>query len=117
MTLPLTPDTLRAAYDYLVTTPPFAKWNMPDSEDVIFRVTRHRDRLAHYVRDKAGRNTIVVSSHLVGRSHSLIETMAHEMVHLHQAEAGMENAAQHNAAFRKLATKVCEVHGFDAKVF
>lgn len=116
MTLPLTPDTLKAAYDYLATTPPFSKWNMPDSDDVRFRVTRHKDRFGHYCR-VGGKHEIVVSTHLVGRTDGLMQTMAHEMVHLHQAEACMETPAQHNAAFRRLASAVCRFHGFDEKVF
>jgi hypothetical protein len=43
--------------------------------------------------------------------------MAHEMIHLHQRVTGMENSAQHNAAFRKLAAHVCRLHGFDPKAF
>ena len=117
MTLPLTRETLAAAYDYLCATPPFSRWHLPDSADVTFRVTRHRDRHAHYIRDAKGRHVIVVSANSIGRSISLIETMAHEMVHLYQAEAGMENSAQHNAAFKKLAARVCAIHGFDAKMF
>jgi hypothetical protein len=44
--------------------------------------------------------------------------MAHEMVHLHQRDVCMETpGAQHNAAFNKLAAKVCRLHGFDPKLF
>lgn len=117
MTLKLTPAVLAAAYDYLATTEPFCRWNLPDSEDVSFRVTRHRDRWAHYILRPDGKPEIVVSAKFIGRSSSLIETMAHEMVHLHQAQSGMENAAQHNRAFRKIARRVCEIHGFDPLLF
>lgn len=116
MTLPLSTETLRAAYDYLATTPPFSRWNMPDSEDVRFRVTRHKDRYGHYIR-VGGKHEIVISASHVGRTEKLIEVMAHEMVHLHQAEACMETPSQHNMAFRRLAAAVCKAHGFDEKVF
>jgi hypothetical protein len=116
VTLPLTRETLAAAYDYLCTTQPFNKWNLPSSEDIVFRVTRHKDRFAHYTRD-VRRHEIVVSAHYIRRTDSLMMTMAHEMIHLHQAESGMENSAQHNAAFRALAEKVCAIHGFDPGLF
>lgn len=116
MTLPLTPDTLRAAYEYLATTPPFNRWNMPDSEDVEFRVASSR-RICGWYRRVGGKHRITISSGTIGRTASLIETVAHEMIHLHQGDTCMENQAQHNAAFMKLAAKVCGVHGFDERLF
>jgi hypothetical protein len=32
MTLPITPGSIAASYDYIATTPPFSGWNLPDSE-------------------------------------------------------------------------------------
>ena len=116
MTLKLTPEVLAGAYEYLCLCEPFCRWNLPDSEDITFRVTRHRDRMAHYCR-QGTKTEIVVSSAYIGRTESLMTTMAHEMIHLHQALVGMENAAQHNAAFRKIADHVCEIHGFDPLLF
>lgn len=117
MTLRLTPDTLKATYDLLATTPPFSRWNLPDSDDILFRVTRHKDRYGHHRVLDGGRHEIVMSAHVIGHTMTLIETMAHEIVHVHQAEACMETKGQHNAAFRKLAAIVCRYHGFDAKRF
>lgn len=116
MTLPLTTETLAAAYDYLVTTPPFSRWNLPPSEDITFRVTRHKDRHGHYCRT-GDKHEIAVSAHVIGRTQSLMEVLAHELVHLHQAHACMETKGQHNAAFVKLAARVCAVHGWDPKLF
>lgn len=117
MTLKLTPDILRASYNFLCELPPFDRWNLPDAHDIIFRVTRHHDRWAHYRRTASGKPEIVISARFIQRTESLVETMAHEMVHLHQARAGMENAAQHNAAFKKLAARICKIHGFDPGLF
>lgn len=119
MTLPLTKEVLAAAYDYLCTTPPFVSWNLPDSDDVKFRVTRSRKVFARYVYD--GDRTIEVSSASVGHSATLLEKMSHEMIHLHLEQTGMESKGgddnTHNMAFRKLAARVCNVHGFDVKAF
>lgn len=117
--LPLTPEVLAAAYDYLVTTQPFANWNLPDSDDIKFRVIRSRKVFAQYIYD--GGHTIEVSSGTVGHTKTLMETMAHELVHLHLRITGMESRSKsedvHNMPFRKLAAKVCATHGFDPKAF
>jgi len=34
MTLPLTPATLTAAYEFLRTTPPFKGWKLPHADEV-----------------------------------------------------------------------------------
>jgi hypothetical protein len=120
MTLPLTKEMLAAAYDFLCTTPPFSKWNLPDGEDVVFKITRSRSEFAHY-RFVDGRHTISVSSAAVGHPATLIRIMAHEAIHLHLEMTGMESKGgdsnTHNMAFRKLASHVCRIHGFDPKEF
>jgi hypothetical protein len=115
MTLPLTPDTLRAAYDYLCTTPPFNRWNLPDSEDIVFRVARDRQHCGWY--NKKHRYVIAVSRHFIGRTLSLLETMGHEMVHLHAERTGAGGRGEHSAAFKRWAAQVCKVHGFDPQLF
>lgn len=117
MSLPLTRDNLRAAYNYLAETAPYCRWNMPDGEDVEFRVVRSLD-LRGWYQFRDGRHFIGISSGCIGRTASLMEVMAHEMLHMHQRLSGMESPhAQHNAAFNKLAARVCDVHGFDPKLF
>lgn len=109
MTLPLTTDTLAAAYDYLRTTPPFSKWNLPESEDVAFRVTRSRDDMGCYWWREG--HHIDVSARLVKSSIGLLGVMAHEMTHCFQCCAGMP--VTHGTAFDKLAAKARRVHGMD----
>lgn len=118
--LPLTPETLAAAYDYLKSTPPFSKWNLPESDEVLFKVTRVRGWFGRY-RWNGKKHTIEVSSASIGQTQTLLRYMAHEMVHLHLEDIGMESRTggpnTHNAAFRVLAAHVCKVHGFDPKAF
>ncbi len=120
MTLPLSPDTLAAAYDYLRTTPPFNRWNLPDSEDVLFSVVKTPRDYGWYQWD-GKRHTISASKASIGHTVTLMRLMAHEMIHLHLEETGMEsknrNNNTHNAAFRKIAATVCRVHGLDPKAF
>lgn len=119
MTLPLTKETLAAAYDFLVTTPPFNTWNLPPSEDVGFKVTRSRRWFARYRWDGT-RHTIEVSSNAVAYSDTLLAKMGHEMVHLHLEELGMDGRGSedtHSGAFRSLAAEACSFHGWDPKAF
>lgn len=117
MSLPLTPDILRAAYDFLCVLPPFNSWALPDSDDVKFVVIRSRtDFGRHNVEN--GRHIIGLSSNTIGQIDTLIRIMAHEMIHAYQYEAKMETAdVAHNAAFFKLAHRVSRIHGFDPKAF
>lgn len=118
--LPLTPETLAAAYDYLATCEPFRGWSLPESDEILFKVVRTRQKQAWYQWD-GKRHTITVSQGRVGQTLTLLQAVAHEMIHLHLEESGMESKAHscdtHNAAFRVLAAQACKVHGFDPKAF
>lgn len=116
MTLPLSPDVLRAAYDYLNVTEPFRRWNLPDGEDVVFKVLRSRVDCGCYWKTR-GRHHIGISAMRTVRTVSLIETMAHEMVHLYEEITGIAGKAEHGAAFRHIAAIVCRRHGFDPALF
>jgi hypothetical protein len=120
MTLPLTPETLAGAYDYLRTTPPFKRWNLPESEDVRFLVSKLRRDFAQYHWD-GEQHTISMSGAAIGQTYTLMEKMSHEMIHMHLEATGMESRGwdkdSHNKAFRKFAGDVCRFHGFDPKAF
>jgi hypothetical protein len=119
MTLKLTPDILRAAYDFLNSCEPFSRWNLPDGEDIEFHVAN--DRVNHaWVNTgrKRKQPRITVSRALIGHTSSLLAAIAHEMVHLHEVRARLTpHNVQHGAAFKKLAVLVCKIHGFDPKTF
>lgn len=116
MKLVLTVEMLRAAYDLLNITPPFIEWNLPDGEDVIFQVKHYKDTWGTY--SKIGkRHEICISTACMSNLQNLIETMAHEMIHLHERQAKARTANHHSKAFRKWAEQVCSIHGFDPKAF
>lgn len=119
MTLPLTKEMLAAAYDFLCTTPPFRDWSLPDSEDVVFKVGRFRTHCAHY-QWNGKQHTITASGNAIGHTDTLIRKLAHELIHLHLEELDMDGrgtANTHSGAFRTLAEDVCNIHGFDLKIF
>jgi predicted SprT family Zn-dependent metalloprotease len=109
----ITPDILHWAYEYLRHTPPFRRWGLPHADSVEF----------HVIRDKsvAGRchnsapTRIDISMALIQRTHSLIETMAHEMIHAHLYMKGVK--VEHGADFKRCAALVCKHHGFDRALF
>lgn len=114
MTLKLTPEILAAGYDFLRTTPPFDRWNLPESEDVTFRVIK--DAAVFGLHDVVnGKHRIAVSNRNVGHTDTLIAVVAHEMIHLHQDQCGLRRT--HGGAFTRWADQVCRRHGFDPRMF
>ena len=110
----LTPKSLESCYEFLRTMPPFRRWKLPSGAAVKFKVTHHKDRYGHCDYG-AGKHTISISTGKVGRIASLVETMAHEIIHVHLDRSGVR--AEHGADFKRLAAIVCRLHGFDEKQF
>jgi hypothetical protein len=118
--LHLTPDSLENAYEYLRTTLPFRRMNLPHADNLFFRVMGARDRFGHFrgrIRNTPELNEIGVSIRVVHSTDLLMATMAHEMIHLFQHEKGSDSRADHNAEFKRLAERVCRIHGFDRESF
>lgn len=111
MGLHLTPAMLEQAYSYLLTTPPFNKWKLPAVDDVEFHVTWHGDMYG----DCSIPARIRISACRSSMTHKLVETMAHEMIHLHLMRT--DARAHHGARFKRCAAMVCRKHGFDPKTF
>jgi hypothetical protein len=120
MTLPLTPEMLAAAYDYLKATPPFKRWKLPCSSKVKFKVALDESAYGWYQWDGTG-HTITASVKAVGHTSTLMQLMAHETIHLYLEMSGKESktgdTSIHNARFRRCAALVCRHHGFDPKAF
>lgn len=111
------PIQLAAVYDCLRVFPPFNRWRLPVGDEVNFTVANHRGFYGWHKSDVVG-HTIALSQATIGQLSTLMMFMAHEMIHLYQAERGtFSRRTNHNAEFRRLAARVCRVHGFDLKVF
>src|ERR1700733_14069393 len=118
--LHLTPDCLENAYEYLRTTLPFRRMNLPHADNLIFKVMGARDRFGHFrgrIKSTPELNEIGVSIRVVHSTDLLMATMAHEMLHLFQHEKGSSSRAEHNAEYKRLAERVCRIHGFDRESF
>jgi hypothetical protein len=114
MTLRLTPDMLAVAYDFLRTTEPFRRWRLPESDELGFHVVRDTALSADFgVREDMP--YIRVSEANNGHTVTLLATLAHEMIHLRQHLTG--DREYHGPRFRRMAARVCAVHGFDPKIF
>lgn len=117
MTLFLTPSIVAGAYEYLRTTPPFRGWRLPPAEEIEFKVVATDALAGYHDYSKNGDHVLAVSNKCHGHTATLMTTVAHEMIHVHQGERGTETAAQHNAQWNRLAKRVCRIHGFDEKEF
>lgn len=117
MPVPLNPEMLACAYDYLACLPPFHKWNLPPSEDVKFKVIKNKDRFAHYQLVR-GVHHIAISRSNVDRHIALLCALSHEMVHLYMRANGFGEGNPHGKSFQLLADKVCRAHvEFDRNTF
>jgi hypothetical protein len=108
----ITPERLAAVYTMLRTWPPFHRWNLPPAELVRFKVSRTSAWQALWWIDGDTHN-IAISERKHSTLQSLIASMAHEIIHVRQRVAGTETRSEHNAEFRRLAKRVCDIHGFD----
>jgi hypothetical protein len=120
MGMSLTPDIIEASYEFLRTTPPFRKWQLPHADEVTFVVSRHKNHIGYHrgTRRKVNSHEIGISEACVGHTNTLLRTMAHEMIHQHQQRQRTDTPnAEHNAEFGRLARIVCRYHGWDEKEF
>ena len=116
MKLILTPAMLAAAYCYLAETEPLRRWNLPDAEDILFKVGRTKKEYGCC--EQVGKKFIItVSTKMHGATDTLMRTMAHEMIHVYQMHHRMRQTSDHDASWQNLAKKVCVHHGFDPKPF
>jgi hypothetical protein len=119
LSLPLTPIRIAVVYECLRAFPPFCRLSLPPAHQVTFQVSRSKDRFGHYTRyTGTDKHFIVVSTRMHGHFDTLAQTVAHEMIHLHQGVAKTETSGvMHNAEFRRIAGRVCKQFGWDASPF
>jgi len=116
MSIHLTPDILEQAYELLRATPPFRGWKLPPADDLTFHVIATNSPAAdHYCIE--GVHTIRISHKRHKTLRTLIETMAHEMVHMREAQMKTRADVEHGKVFHRLADQVCRAHGFDRGMF
>ena len=119
MAIQLTPHILRQAYELLSACEPFVRWNLPDADEIKFRVAKDKN-CAGWHHTKRGRppHTIAISNRLIGSLYTLLEVMAHELIHLHMVHSKIPDTSDHGKAFQKFADQVCKAHHvFDRTIF
>ena len=114
MTLKLHPEMIAAGYEFLRQTEPFHHMKLPEAEDIGFHVVRSRKMFADFSVEN-GIPVIRVSTEKNGHTNTLLATIAHEMIHLHQELTG--DRETHGPRFKRMAAKVCRAHGFDPLTF
>jgi hypothetical protein len=120
--LHITPELCALAYELLRATKPFKGWNLPPAAAVEFTTNKSMDTRGYYIyhahRKKKSVHEISVSLNCIGNLKSLVEVMAHEMIHLEErVSCTLTPGAMHNAAFMRKAKGVCKHHSFDFKLF
>lgn len=118
MTLHITPKLIEHAYELLRATQPFKKWKLPPADALGFKVTAQGDRYGHYNDGKPQGHWphIAISTVHVKDLKTLLEVLAHEMVHIRQGQLGRD-VADHGRVFKRLAAQVCKRHGFSMETF
>ncbi len=108
--IPITPDTVKATYLYLLSFPPFSRWKMIAAEDLTFLVVAYSGEYAQY---HAQRKELRVSSVNVAKQQTLLKKMAHEMIHVHEDAIGKWSAKHDTAFFFRCRDQVCKHFDFD----
>lgn len=106
---PLTPQRLAAVYECLRAFPPFSGWDLPHSSQVAFTVNRSKNAQATYEPP----NKICISAPFHGHYITLIQSMAHEMIHQHLYQQKCKTWANHGYEFNRKAKTVCRKYGWD----
>lgn len=119
MALPLTPQIVAAAYEYLRACPPFKAWKLPPADEVEFCVTRHRDREGdHTTYCRTLEHIIRVSAYHIKTTQDLMDCVAHELIHARQTRTKTATPKrQHNAEFNRINRRVCRYHGWPVEEF
>jgi len=104
----LTPDICERAYELLRVTKPFSGWQLPEADEVEFRVGKS-NKVYGGCGERSTGHLIELSATMNTDLTTALQTMAHEMIHLHQHMIGVrhERDGNHGRTFDAAAYKVC----------
>lgn len=109
----LHPAQVQHLYDTLRVLPPFSKWKLPLSQGIIIKVIRSKEVMGDYEPDP---HTLRVSSVMCQDMLQVLETVAHEMVHLSLDREGLDHS-NHDDHFKARASEVCKAWGWKPETF
>ena len=107
----ITPEIARGAYEFLHTIPPFNGWNLPDGEDIKFKIIKSHMTSGEYRHYGGDDHEIAVYKDMMPPA--LLGVVAHEMIHLHQRMTKTDGGGAHNRSFKILASKITKILGVD----
>ncbi len=108
--IPVTKETVEATYTWLLHFPPFNRWNLPAAERLNFAVDHLKSMWADYDPET---KTVRVSSAKVSTYPSLLQAVAHEMIHVREDAVGKWSDKHDTAFFKRSVKLVCKHWGFD----
>ena len=111
--LKLTIKQLRVGYDYLCATVPMFK-SMPPESRICFKITNATMTCGMYEPDP---HRIAVSRKTNANHTSVLQTLAHEMLHAHLEIKGRGGHENHNGDWSKYAALVCDTFGWKYEDF
>ena len=112
--IPITPETVKATYEYLLKFPPFLGWRMHPSSKMTFRVVDHVSEYAQFSPDKM---EMRVSNVTVSKHQTLLKKVAHEMIHVHEHAIDKWSKKHDSAFFLRCRDQVCKRFDFDPADF
>lgn len=102
-------------YCTFLKAPPFCTLQMPDPADVYVFIVDNKEIQGAAHKSKSVYQ-LQISKVNLEKFHSVFEVVLHEMVHLHFMYRGFKEH-KHDAKFKRLANKVCDVYHLDRKTF
>ena len=112
--IPITPETVRATYTYLLSFPPFNRWRLPPAKKLTFYVTDFTGEWAEYNHEK---HTLRVSTVNVATYDALIRVVAHELIHVREHVAGKWTVKHDSAFFKESKRMILKHFAFDPLTF
>ena len=108
----VTAQTVQAVYEMLIQLPPFNRWNLPPSKQVVFEVHKDPTCLGEYEPDP---HVIRISEAKNGHLDTVIKTVAHEIIHMRLHLKKSKAWDLHDDKFNELSHKIAVQLGFDPK--
>lgn len=113
----ITPQHVAAVYEMLRQLEPFDAWSLPEADLIEFRTDMRRNVVGEHNYRARKRQAPLIRVSLACNGHllTLMQTVAHEMVHLAQIVNGEREG--HQETFIKRTAAVCKEFGWDEKAF
>jgi hypothetical protein len=109
-----TSKSLEAMYIMLCQLKPVNRWNLPNTAEIKFVVTKDEDCYGSYVYDD-DLHVITISSAKCGHFETILKTLAHECCHMKIAgpTGDGEGWDKHHYRFKQLSKSIADEFGYD----